>query len=264
MDSLSIWVILLLTTALVYLSVEVGYRMGASALQSNRNEKESSVSATVGSVLGLTAFVLAFTFGIVYQRYDEKKDLVREEATAIWTAFQRSDFLPEPDAAEAKQLLRRYAELHIGLPAAIEQDDGGKSRHVLQLLKQAQAIELRLWRTAVANAGTAINSDALTSYAEALNEVAVFEEMRIAAGLETRMHGAIWITLFILTFSGMLALGYQTGISGSHRSKASPILACSFGLVLTLIAALDRPDTILVSQQPLFDVLQQMGADTLQ
>lgn len=263
MDNLPIWLILLLSTALVYLSVETGYRIGAAALRGNREEKESSVSAIVGSVLGLTAFVLAFTFGIVYQRYDDKKDLVREEATAIWTAFQRSDFLPAPDAAAAKRMLRGYTELHAGLPRAIEQDRGRKSRNVMRVLAQTEALEHRLWRAAVKDAGVAVNSDALTSYAEALNEVAALEEMRIAAGIETRMHGAIWLTLYILTFGGMLALGYQTGISGSPRSKTAPILACCFGLVLSLIAALDRPDIILVSQQPLLDVLERMRADTL-
>lgn len=264
MDTLPIWAILLLTTLLVYLSVEAGYRMGSAALRSNRDEKESSVSATVGSVLGLTAFVLAFTFGIVYQRYDDKKDLVREESTVIWTAFQRSDFLPDNDAATAKRMLRLYTKLHADLPLAIERDAGKKSRHVRKVLDQTEDIERRLWAAAVSNARTSANADAMSLYAEALNEMAALEEMRIASGIETRMHGAIWLTLFVLTFSGMLALGYQTGIAGSHRSKASPILACSFGIVLTLIAALDRPDAILVSQQPLFDILEQMGTDALQ
>ena len=264
MDSLPIWAILLLTTLLVYLSVETGYRMGSSALRSNRDEKESSVSATVGSVLGLTAFVLAFTFGIVYQRYDDKKDLVREEATVIWTVFQRSDFLPASDAIAAKSMLRLYTKLHADLPLAIERDGGRKANNVSKVLVQTEGIEQRLWAMAVSNASASPNAEAVLLYAEALNEMAVLEEFRIASGIETRMHGAIWLTLFALTFSGMLALGYQTGVSGSHRSKASPILACSFGIVLTLIAALDRPDAILVSQQPLFDVLEQMGADALQ
>lgn len=264
MDSLSIWVILLLTTALVYLSVEVGYRMGASALQSNRNEKESSVSATVGSVLGLTAFVLAFTFGIVYQRYDEKKDLVREEATAIWTVHQRADFLPGQDTLEVKAMLLKYARLHTVLPAAIGRDHGKKGRNVEQILSQTEAIEKKLWAIAVKNSKSTSTLDMISMFADSLNDMAVLEEMRIAASIETRINGAIWLTLFILTFSGMVALGYQTGVSGSHRSKASPILACSFGLVLTLISALDRPDTIGVPQQPLFDVMRQMGTDTLQ
>lgn len=262
MDSLSIWAILLLTTALVYLSVEAGYRMGASALQGNRNEKESSVSATVGSVLGLTAFVLAFTFGIVYQRYDEKKDLVREEATTIWTVHQRADFLPEQDARNAKAMLLKYTELHTLLPAAIGKDQGKKGRNVAGLLERTEAIERKLWAIAVKNAQSA--PDMVSMFADSLNEMAVLEEMRIAASIETRINGAIWLTLFILTFSGMWALGYQTGVSGSHRSKAIPIVACSFGLVLTLISALDRPDTVRVPQQPLFDVIRQMGADNLQ
>ena len=47
-----------------------------------------------GAILALATFMLAFTFGIVADRYDTKKGLVREDANAIRTAWQRSDFLP--------------------------------------------------------------------------------------------------------------------------------------------------------------------------
>ena len=264
MDMLPLWLILLLTTALVFLSLEAGFRLGAAALRDARHEQEGPVTATVGSVLGLTAFVLAFTFGIVYQRYDEKKNLVREEATALWTAYQRTDFLPAPDAVAAKQALRRYTGLHAGLPAAIVRDNNRSAGNVARVLAEAEAIEQRLWQAAVTASRNPRNSDAMASYAEALNAVAVLEETRIAALLETRVHASIWATLLLLTFCGMLALGYQTGISGSRRSRLGPVMAGAFGILLTLIAALDRPVAIGVSQQPLLDVLARMEADALQ
>jgi hypothetical protein len=60
----------------------------------------------------------------------------------------------------------------------------------------------------------------------------------------------------------MMSLGYQTGIAGSKRSFAQPILAVSFALVLALIAELDRPagNFIRVTQQPLFDLQSWISA----
>ncbi len=68
------------------------------------------------SVLGLTAFMLAFTFGIVSDRYYHKKELVRDDASAIKIAFQRSDFLPlDKDRVEAKGLVKKYLSLRLEL-----------------------------------------------------------------------------------------------------------------------------------------------------
>jgi hypothetical protein len=59
----------------------------------------------------------------------------------------------------------------------------------------------------------------------------------------------------------MLSMGYQAGITGSKRSGAGPILALSFALVTSMIAALDGPGTrgFRVPQQPLLDVRSRMG-----
>ena len=48
------------------------------------------------------AFILAFTFGIVADRYDARRALVREQAAVIRTAYLRSDFLPEPSRSNLR------------------------------------------------------------------------------------------------------------------------------------------------------------------
>jgi hypothetical protein len=64
---------------------------------------------------------------------------------------------------------------------------------------------------------------------------------------------------------GMMGVGYQSGIAGSKRSKAGPILALSFALVFALIASLDRPGSgvITVTQEPLIDLRDSMGTDAV-
>jgi hypothetical protein len=68
--------------------------------------------------------------------------------------------------------------------------------------------------------------------------------------------------LFLITTFGMVSVGYQTGIAGSRRSLAWPILAVSFALTFALIAAIDRPDSgfLKVTQQPLIDLRDAMAA----
>ncbi len=75
-------------------------------------------------------------------------------------------------------------------------------------------------------------------------------------GIQARVPGGIWLVLCGITMLGMMGVGYQTGIAGSKRSMARPILAFSFAMMIALIALLDNPESsfIKVSQQPLIDL----------
>ena len=85
---------------------------------------------------------------------------------------------------------------------------------------------------------------------------------RVAVALQSRVPIEIWLVLYCITILGMVSVGYQTGIAGSKRSAAWPLLAIAFALVFGLIAALDRPDSgvLKVTQQPLIDLRDAMTA----
>ena len=82
-DTVPIWVFFVGTILVVMASIEAGYRLGRH--RRSEDEKEAPISGVSGAILGLTAFILAFTFGIVAERYDARKALVRDDANAIRT-----------------------------------------------------------------------------------------------------------------------------------------------------------------------------------
>ncbi len=255
MNAAPIWVLFFGIILVVMVSIELGYQVGGLIYKRTKDEKESAVSAIEGAVLGLFAFILAFTFGIVAERYDTRKGLVREEANTIRTACLRSDFLPEPDRAEAKRLLLEYVDARLEATHSIKPSD--LTPDVIKKLQaDSDRIQGRLWDIAVANARKDMNSDVAALYIESLNQMIEVHASRVAIGLQQRIPGGVWFVLWSLTFLGMAGVGYQTAISGSKRSWARPILAIAFSLVITLIAALDNPrnDYVRVSQQPLVDL----------
>jgi hypothetical protein len=130
------------------------------------------------------------------------------------------------------------------------------------VLSETQRLQDRLWNMAVANARKDMNSDVAALYIESLNEMNGIHALRVAVGIQARVPSEIWLALYCITILGMMSVGYQTGIAGSKRSMAGPILAVSFALVFALIASLDRPDSgiIKVSQQPLIDLRNSMAA----
>src|SRR5688572_18402882 len=183
-DALPMWTLFVGAIAVVTLTVEVGYAFGRIVRRQSEDEKESSVSAMAGSVLGLVALLLAFTFGMVADRYSTRKGLVLDEANTVRTAYQRSDFLPEPDRAEAKGLLREYVDDRVALAQS------GKA--LTASLSKAGQIQGRLWEMAVVNARKDMNSDVAALYIDSLNNMIELHESRVAIAIQQRIPGFIW------------------------------------------------------------------------
>jgi hypothetical protein len=259
MDAIPIWILFTATVVIMVIAIELGYVLGNSIRLRSKHEKESSVSNSVGYTFSMLGFFLVFMFGIVYSRYDSKKELVREEANSIRTTFMRSDFLPEKDQQEAKELLIKYVDLRL---------EAVKTRNlekVQKALKESVKIQNQLWNMTVVNARKDMNSDVAALYIESLNDMNNLQVMRIAVGLQTRIPNGIWLLLYVLVILGMFSIGYQIAVAGSsRRSWVMTIVVLSFSTVIILIASLDRPEGgfITVSQQPLMDLRIFMGEGT--
>ena len=256
MDAMPLGVILVATLFFVVVAIEVGYRLGQHAHRHAEEEKVPPVSSMAGAILGLLAFMLAFTFGIVASRYDARKALVLTEANAIRTTWLRTDLLPASERTVAAGLIRNYVDLRL---LAAESRDPDRLRSALG---ESVRIQRQLWSAAVASVRNNPNAPGASPYAESLIELMRLHSSRVAVALQARIPFGIWLVLYLLIGLAMIAVGFHTAIAGSRRSWASPILAFSFSIVIALIASLDRPmsDFVTVSQQPLADLRASMGA----
>jgi hypothetical protein len=259
MDAIPIWILFTATVLVVAIAIELGYKVGLLQSKNSKKDKDEITTVNSGAILGLLGFILVFTFGIVYSRYDSKKELLREEANLIRTAWLRADFLPSQDHSKAQMLLRKYVDLRVGV---VSLDDPLKIQAVLN---ESNQIQNQLWEMAVFNARKDMNSDVAALYIESLNEMINQHALRVAVGIHTRIPTAIWLLLYLLVILGMFGVGYQASITGSsRRSWLTPVMILTFSLMILLIVALDRPNNkvIPVSQQPLVDLRTWMGEST--
>ena len=259
LDLLPIELIFLGTIILVLISIDGGYRLGRRVQRKHIEEKESAVSNMSGVVLGLLAFILAFTFGIVTGRYDTRRTLVLEEANAIQTTYSRTDFLPDSDRVLATELLKKYVDIRLAVVQMSDMAD------IQESLKEAFQIQQQLWDMAVMHGRKDMNSDVAALYIESLNDMINLQSSRVAVGMHARIPFTIWIMLFIFIALGVFTIGYMIAIAGSKRTLISIILAISFSLVITMIATLDRPINryIKVSQMPMELLKTSMAADEI-
>ena len=152
-NGMPVLLLLMTTIFLVIMAIELGYRVGTVIKKKREVETESTVSSISGYVLALLAFIIAFTFGIVTDRYQARKELVREEANLLRTAWKRAEFLPDSDRVIAKDLIKTYTSLRL---EAVKTFDPAR---IKLAMVESNKIEEQLWDMAVVNARKDMNSD---------------------------------------------------------------------------------------------------------
>lgn len=252
LDVLPLWVLFLATGGLTWLALEGGYRLGRWRHTHVAEEKEPPVGAMVGSILGLLAFLLAFTFGMAASRFDARRQTVLDEANAIGTTYLRARLLAEPHRTEIAKLLREYVEVRIR---------GIQEGKVAEVIVQSEELQGLIWSEAIKAAENKNSNPVMTGlFIQSLNEMIDLHAKRVQVGTRNRIPITIWVGLFTLALLGMVAVGYQAGLSATRRSPAMLGMVLAFAGVLFLIADLDRGQEgfLTVSQQALVDVQRSM------
>jgi hypothetical protein len=251
LDPFPEWVVFLLTIALVMLAVSIGYRRGLRVYRADPKEPEAPVGSVVGAVLGLLAFILAFTYGIAASRFDTRKQLLLDEVNALETASRRARLVSEPHRSEAIRLIQRYVDLRV--------ETIGHPARVAPRIPEAQEILDRLSSHAEVNARADLNSDIGALFVESVDDVVRLNNSRFVVVLQYRIPMLVWWGLIFVTLCSMWGVGYQFGLRGSRNLRVHLLLAFTFSAVVTLIVILDRPFGALpVNQRPMIDLQQRL------
>ena len=120
MDGFSLGGLFLLTLALMLGFVEAGFRLGSRQQDKAAKQQASQVRGVMGAMLGLTAFMLAFTFASAQGHHEQRIVNMVAEAGLLSDAFMQTEFLDEPARTEARGLLHQYVT---GRLQIIEQQD---------------------------------------------------------------------------------------------------------------------------------------------
>ena len=224
--------------------IELGYRYGESKQDKGLKAQLAQVRAIMGASLGLLAFMLAFTFSSAQQHFEERTRAYVMEISAIDSAYRGADLIAGDDRAQAKELLRRFAQLRVRTSAAARSNDVDT---VLQLVRESERIHNRLWELAEASMEGAGNGVDTGIFAQSVLAMINAHDARLQATLFNRISPVIWVTLLVLALLAMVVTGYQAGLTGTRSRPATWTLAITFAAVMTLITDLDRPRMTLFS-----------------
>lgn len=262
-DIIPTWGIFIVVITTIILSFDIGFRLGKKERNRGLTIEDITTAshavhkvntgAITATTLGLLALIIAFSFSTVTSRYQERKQLVIEEANVIGTTYLRAHAIPEVESEQAKYILARYIDLRLEL---VEQRSVSKienASEVVEMQKELWAIALEL----ASREPTPITA----LFMQSLNEMIDLHSKRVNLGIHSRMPNIFWIILYALTVLAMVMAGYDSGLVGGRRSTTALVtVSTAYALVILLIIALDRPGhrISVVSQDALIQLQQDI------
>ena len=239
--------------ALLLAATEIGFRLGRKVESRIPDNVKSQISTVEAALLGVLALLLGFTISMAVSRFENRKQLVLEEADAIGTSLLRVQLLPAPAGPEIAGLLREYANVRVQYGIA-----GNDLGRLEDLNRQTVRLQTQIWTRAVAYAQEDPNPLKAALLLQSLNQAIDVAEARWMAFQNHVPENVIYVNAAVGLISALL-VGYSFGVNGRRNVFSMCVLAVSITLVLSVIIDLDRPRSGFIrgSQQPMIDLLQR-------
>jgi hypothetical protein len=250
------WRVIIIASAVLLLAAEVGFRLGLGLYRSKDEARKGQIGGVQSAVLGVLGLLLGFTFAMEVNLYQNRRDLILQEANSIGTTFLRASLLPETHRASVQDLLRRYVNLRLEFYKAgadvAQQNDAEQS---------AAEIQRELWAHTV-EAARESPTPTVATFINSLNETIDFDATRLNA-LRTRVPAPVWLLVLGVAIGGCCATGYAAGSSGARSSFSDVVLPLLIAVVITLIADIGRPRSglIRINQQPMLDLQTNLSRE---
>src|SRR4051794_30642552 len=90
------------------LSLRLGRDLGLRYRKRNGTEGTGGLATVESAIFGLMGLLLAFTISGALQRFDDRRQLVIQEATAATTAYDRLSLFGGDDARSLQSSLKEY------------------------------------------------------------------------------------------------------------------------------------------------------------
>jgi hypothetical protein len=236
----------------VFLSTEAGHRIGIRRRRRNEDNFPAVHPAVEGSVFGLMALLLGFSFNGAASRFENRRQLVVAEANAIGTAYLRLDLIPAEAQPEMREHFRTYVRSRLAVYREIPDVEA-----VSAAVNRSSVLQTRLWDEAVeALRGSAPSEKSLLL--NSLNQMLDLARARTVA-FTTHPPPAIFLMLGFTVIASSVLAGYSMSASEKRDWMSTITLAVVLGLAVYLILDYEFPRVGFVRLDPVDQVL----ADTL-
>jgi hypothetical protein len=231
--------ILVVTFFALWLATWVGGRLGQRQ-QQMKEDMLPDFSVILGATLTLLGLIIGFSYSMATSRYDQRKVYEEEEANAIGTEYVRADLLGPAEAAQVKELLRKYTDLRIRFYVTRDRDE------VARINQQTEQIQNQLWKAASEPAiaqPSAIRSLAVAGMNDVLNSQGYTQ-----AAWWNRIPLGAWALMSGIALLAHVLVGYG---ARKVRVRLFMMLPLVVSVSFFLIADIDSPRHGVIRVHPL-------------
>ena len=233
------------------LACELGYWLGHSRRITLTESDQTQFTNIQATILGLLALLLGFTFSMALSRFENRKQMVVQEANAIGTAALRSQFLPATYQIEVEEIFNRYVEIR--LDSVLNTAQSSPERQ--QLDAETVQLQVRLWEIASTALLAEPQSLALSLFTQSLNALIDIKSQRDVA-VANHVPESVLVELLVFSILAMAVVGYGNGLAGKRNLIPMVVYSVIIVLVILIIIDLDRPQQGLarISQESMIQV----------
>jgi hypothetical protein len=255
----STYIIILILFLVMMLSSEIACRIGMRLNARAPEAGKGHFGAIQGSLLGVLALLVSFTFSISAQRYESRRQLLVEDANTLNALYLRSTLLPEPERAAFKRLLRQYIDVRMSVVTL------GREPTIEELqntVVKSNELHRQMWTLASSIAQQNPPPRSIDEVLRLLVEMAASTERRVNAFTSRVPDPIIWL-LFGGATVGAGVIGFSAGLGNHHGFPARIFLLLLICGTIYVDLDLDRPrhGLIKIDQSPLLQVKQVIDAD---
>ncbi len=223
--------LLVLSFIVLALSARLGVFLG-NRLRLPEGAVRDDFGIIQGATLTLLGLIIGFTFSMALNRYDQRKNLEEEEASAIGTEYARAGLFPPGDTAKVRPLLIAYLEQRVAFYEAGNFDDTSK------IDAQTAKLQADLW--SVVQAAAVAQPTAIVALAVAgMNDVLNSQGYTQAAWWN-RIPIAAWGLMGMIALFANALVGFGAR-DAKRESKLLLILPLVVAIAFFLIADIESP-----------------------
>lgn len=197
-------------------------------IQKNWKQEESEskgISFLLTAIFGLSAFILAFTFGMSASRYTNVRDLIIEEANNIGTAMLRSNLYSDSVNDAFRADFRKYIDARISFYEHVSNEG------LLNKAKQdAEKARTHLWQRAMQQSKQPNMLIPSNNMIPALNNM-----FDIATTIEITLYARVPDLIIYMLFILGLVTSFIGGFASRDIRKKDWIIIVAFALFSAMV-----------------------------
>jgi len=203
---------------------------------------DDTINPIEGSLLGLLALLLAFTFGMSASRYETRRAVMLSEANNIGTVILRCDLYPDSTRNKLRSYLKEYVDARIAYFQSGSNEN--KEKNTIQATEKWDGM---IWSTVAEASKVKDNLVASNQMIPALNAMIDIVTNRNAEKNATVPDSILWL-LFLLCIISSFILGFQKS-TNRNPYIISIVFALMVCACIQVIIDLDRPRQGFINMQ---------------